>query len=61
MTSYPTPSEIRAARTARGLTQRQAAETVLYTERAWQDWEAGLRRMHPAIWGLFLHGGVDNP
>lgn len=49
----PTPEEIRAARDALGLSQRAAAELIHGTERAWQDWEQGLRRMHPGLWELF--------
>ena len=40
----PTPEEIRAARDALGLSQRAAAELIHGTERAWQDWEQGLRQ-----------------
>ena len=49
----PTPDEIRAARDAAGLTQHQAADLIHGTERAWQEWEAGNRRMHPGLWELF--------
>lgn len=49
----PTPDEIRAARSALGLSQRAAAELIHGTERAWQEWEAGNRRMHPGLWELF--------
>ena len=50
----PTPEEIRAARERAGLTQAQAAALVHSTLRAWQRYEAGERRMHPALWELFL-------
>lgn len=49
----PTPEEIRAARGALGLSQRAAADLIHGTERAWQEWEAGNRRMHPGLWELF--------
>ena len=49
----PTPEEIRAAREAAGLTQTEAAAIIYCTLRAWQDWEAGARRMHPAFWELW--------
>ena len=49
----PTPTEIRAAREKASLTQTQAAELIHCTLRGWQEWEAGNRRMHPAIWELF--------
>lgn len=48
--SNPDPAQIRAAREAAGLTQTQAADLVWYTLSAWQRWEQGERRMHPAIW-----------
>ncbi len=51
----PTPDEIKAARTAAGLTQHQAAEKIFSDSyRSWQDYERGQRRMHPAIWWCFL-------
>jgi putative transcriptional regulator len=49
----PTPAEIRAARAAAGLSQREAAELVWAKLRTWQHWEAGTRTMHPAIWWAF--------
>jgi len=51
--SNPAPATIRAAREAAGLTQTQAAAIVHGTLRAWQEWEAGNRRMHPGLWELF--------
>lgn len=55
----PTNAEIRAAREAAGLSQTAAAMLVHSTLRTWQNWEteessAEHRRMHPAIWELFL-------
>ena len=55
----PTPTEIKAARLAAGLTQTQAAALVYVHPRNWQKWEADKslsthRAMHPAIWELFL-------
>ena len=44
----------RAARTAAGLTQTQAAALIYCTLRGWQDWEAGKRAMHQAFFELFL-------
>lgn len=49
----PTPAEIRAARDDAGLTQTEAAELICSTLRAWQEWEAGNRRMHPGLWNHF--------
>jgi DNA-binding transcriptional regulator YiaG len=50
----PTHEEIRAAREAASLTQTAAAELIHSTLRTWQDWEAGIARMHPGLWELFL-------
>lgn len=49
----PTPDEIVAARLAAGLTQTAAGALLHTSLRAWQQWEAGDRRMHPALWELF--------
>ena len=51
----PSPAAIRKARQSAGLTQKAAAEKCLSALRSWQDWEYGKRRMHPAIWQVFLH------
>lgn len=51
--SSPAPAAIRSARLAAGLTQTQAAALVHVTCRAWQQWEAGDRRMSPALWELW--------
>lgn len=50
---HPTPNQIKAARKKAGLTQSTAAELIWSTLRTWQDWEAGIARMHPAIWFAF--------
>ena len=50
----PPADDIRAARAAAGLTQTAAAQSVHCTLRAWQSWEGAERRMHPAVWALFL-------
>ncbi|TFH43547.1 MAG: XRE family transcriptional regulator [Lysobacterales bacterium] len=50
----PTPDEIRVARADAGLTQSAAADIIYCTMRAWQEWEAGRRRMHPGMFELFL-------
>lgn len=49
----PSPADIRAARAAAGLTQTEAARLIHSTLRAWQEWEAGNRQMHPGLWELF--------
>lgn len=47
----PTTDEII---TARGdLTQSAAAELIYSTLRTWQDWEYGIRPMHPGLYELF--------
>lgn len=52
--SNPTPDEIFGVRINAKLTQQQAAEIVHSGLRTWQQWEAGDRRMHPALFELFL-------
>jgi putative transcriptional regulator len=49
----PTPQEIIKAREDAGLSQTDAAQMIYSTLRTWQDWEAGQRRMHPALFELF--------
>lgn len=51
--SNPAPDAIKAARAAAGLTQTAAAALVHSSLRTWQQYEAGDRRMHPALWELF--------
>lgn len=51
--SNPEPAEIRAAREAAGHTQTAAAGVIHGTLRAWQDWEAGARRMPASAWELY--------
>ena len=47
------PAAIIAAREEAGLTQTAAADLIYSGLRTWQQWEAGDRRMHPALWDLF--------
>jgi DNA-binding transcriptional regulator YiaG len=49
----PKPADILAAREESGLTQTQAGELLHTSCRVWQQWEAGVRRMHPAFFELF--------
>jgi DNA-binding transcriptional regulator YiaG len=49
----PEPDDIRAARTAAGLTQTEAGDLVHASLRTWQQWEAGDRKMHPGLFELF--------
>lgn len=51
--SPPEPDDIRAARTAAGLTQTEASDVVHASLRTWQQWEAGDRKMHPGLFELF--------
>lgn len=50
----PLPNEIRTARIAANLTQSQAAALVEYSMRAWQDWEAGKRKMRQSVFNRFI-------
>lgn len=49
----PTPAAVLAARTAARLTQRDAGALIYRSERNWQQWESGDRRMDPALFELF--------
>ena len=51
--SNPAPIDIIVARKAAGMTQTAASDLVYSSCRSWQQWEAGDRRMHPAVWELF--------
>ena len=55
----PAARLIRQTRIARGLTQKAAGAACMSALRSWQDWEYGKRRMHPAIWQVFLHATVS--
>jgi DNA (cytosine-5)-methyltransferase 1 len=58
MSTTPKPAEIRTARKAAGLTQREAAALVHRTSneghKRWSEWENGATTMPPAEWELFL-------
>lgn len=49
----PDPDTVRDARKAAGLTQKAAAELVYVSVVAWQRYEAGTRKIHPAMWELW--------
>lgn len=51
--SNPTPASIRALRERANLTPADAAALIHASARAWQQWESGDRRMHPAMYELF--------
>ena len=48
----PRPEEIRAWRERAGLTTLEAARLCHATATAFALYEAGVRRMHPALWEL---------
>lgn len=50
----PTADILRAARLEANLTQRQAADLLEVSYRAWQAWEQGQNPMPPGYWKLFL-------
>lgn len=52
--SSPTGDEIRAARHGANLSQTASAELAFSTLRTWQNWEANITKMHPAIWRYWL-------
>jgi hypothetical protein len=41
-----------------GLTLAAAAALIFCTRGAWDDWEGGQRRMHPAFWELWCAKAV---
>lgn len=49
----PTPEQIKDARIQAGLSQLGAAELIYSKMRTWQDWEAGIAKMHEGLWELF--------
>lgn len=57
----PTPEQIKAARTAAGHNQSQAAETIYKGLRTWQQWEKGDRVMDPALYELYCNKANLNP
>ena len=52
LAKHPAPEQIREFRRVNGLTQAQAGRLVHRPLRNWQQWEAGDRRMCPALWEL---------
>ena len=54
MTTQPTPTQIKDARQAAGLTQTQAAGIIYKKVLAWQRYESGDRAMDAALYELFL-------
>lgn len=54
MLKSPSAAQIKTTRKALGYTQKEAAELVHVSLRAWQLWEAGDRKMPPSVWELFV-------
>jgi len=54
LTTTPAPNP-RASRAAAGHTQSRAAQTISVATRTWQDWEAGVATMNPALLRLYRH------
>ncbi|NDH69699.1 MAG: XRE family transcriptional regulator [Gammaproteobacteria bacterium] len=54
MIDSPTPKKLKTVRAAMGYTQKEAAEMVSVSLRAWQLWEAGHRKMPPGLWELCI-------
>lgn len=54
MIASPTPQKVKTVRKTLGYTQKEAAEMVHVTLRAWQQWEAGQRRMPSGLWELCI-------
>jgi DNA-binding transcriptional regulator YiaG len=50
----PSKELIQQAREKANLSQEAAAELIYSKRRTWQDWEAGIAKMHPGLWELFL-------
>ena len=54
MMQQPTPEQIKNARLAAKMTQKQAAETLYINLKSWQKYESGDRSMYPAFFELLL-------
>jgi putative transcriptional regulator len=52
MIKSPTAELLKKTRIVLGYTQKEAAEMVHVSLRAWQLWEAGDRKMPPGLWEL---------
>jgi DNA-binding transcriptional regulator YiaG len=50
----PHPDEIRAARTAAGLSRADAAVLIYRSKRGWEKFESGERKMDPVLWESWL-------
>jgi putative transcriptional regulator len=54
MLKSPQSDQVKVTRKALGFTQKESAEMVHCSLRAWQLWEAGDRNMPAGIWELFV-------
>jgi DNA-binding transcriptional regulator YiaG len=54
MLKSPSTEQIKITRKTLGFTQKESAEMVHCSLRAWQLWEAGDRTMTAGIWELFV-------
>lgn len=52
----PSSDQIKAARIAANLTQRQAARVLDVSEVTWRNWEIGRDTMRPALWSAWSRG-----
>lgn len=49
---HPTPNEIRALREKYNITRQDAGKLIYMNGRAFEKWETGARKMHPALFEL---------
>jgi DNA-binding transcriptional regulator YiaG len=54
MLKSPSTEQIKITRKTLGFTQKESAEMVHSSQRAWQLWEAGDRTMPAGLWELFV-------
>jgi DNA-binding transcriptional regulator YiaG len=54
MLKSPSAEKIKITRKTLGFTQKESAEMVHASVRAWQLWEADDRKMPAGIWELFV-------
>jgi putative transcriptional regulator len=54
MLKSPSTEQIKITRKTLGFTQKESAEMVHSSLRAWQLWEAGDRTMPAGLWELFV-------
>jgi DNA-binding transcriptional regulator YiaG len=52
MLASPSPQIIKTTRVTLGYTQKEMAEMLHVSLRAWQLWEAGDRKIPPGLWEL---------